>query len=268
MTDIDYSKIVVNKKGKPYNTFVKWSHYGLPVDQTLGNSRIWGDASVEIQKAVIDAIVAAAKAQGLSIRETAHVLAIARLESGFNPDAAAGTSSASGLGQFIDKTGEHYGLTASNRWTLGDQAKALVSHFIDNRNLAVKRGLGEEYIYKFHHDGPSKEFGGLDIAKRQVMPLIAGYEAVLNGSAAVQTADMRTSKSQPQSPPQKEQNMNILEPAGHYTVRKGDSLSKIAERQGVTIGDLIRANKIADPNRIRAGQSLTILGQEPDYPSV
>lgn len=50
MSDIDYSKFIVSKKGGAYLSPVKWSHYTAPVDQspgrTAGNSRIWGDASV------------------------------------------------------------------------------------------------------------------------------------------------------------------------------------------------------------------------------
>jgi putative chitinase len=54
------------------------------------------------------------------------VLAIAHTESGFNPDAAAGTTSASGLGQFVDKTGEAYSLNDNNRWDVNAQADSLV----------------------------------------------------------------------------------------------------------------------------------------------
>lgn len=166
-----------------YPSSVRWSYYDSPIDRTpgrvAGNSRIWGDASPETQKAAIDAILDTARNRGLSTRETAHVLAIARTESGFNPDAAAGTTSASGLGQFIDKTGQHYGLNAANRWNVNDQAGALVDHFIDNRDLAAKRGLGEDHIYKFHHDGPVGNYKGLRISQQTVMPLIDGYEAAL-----------------------------------------------------------------------------------------
>lgn len=271
MSDIDYSKFIVSKKGGAYLSPVKWSHYTAPVDQspgrTAGNSRIWGDASVETQKASIDAIVAAAKARGLSTRETAHVLAIARVESGFNPDAAAGTTSASGLGQFIDKTSKHYNLTSSNRWNAKEQAEALVGHFVDNRNLAAKRGLGEEYIYKFHHDGPTADFGGLKLSTKQILPLIDGYEAALKGSAASQSADTQASAPQAQGLPKKEQNMNMATQGGTYAIGKGDTLSKIAARHGVSAEDLAKANGISDPNRIRAGQTLTIPGQAPQSPS-
>ncbi len=45
-----------------------------------------------------------------------------------------------------------------------------------------------------------------------------------------------------------------------YTVRKGDTLSGIARRHGTTVGALAQANSISNPNRIHAGQRLTIPG--------
>ncbi len=104
------------------------------------------------------------------------MLAIAHVKSKFNPDAAAGTTSASGLGQFINTTGASYGLTDANRWDVQAQATALVRHFIDNKNLAKRRHKKEEYIYKYHHDGPSGEHGGLAVSRRKVLPRIDQYE--------------------------------------------------------------------------------------------
>src|SRR5688500_18320474 len=45
---------------------------------------------------------------------------------------------------------------------------------------------------------------------------------------------------------------------GRYTVRRGDTLSSIALRQQRSIDALARANGLADPDRIYAGQVLTI----------
>ncbi|WP_242162776.1 peptidoglycan-binding protein [Lysobacter sp. M15] len=156
------------------------SHYREPVDHSpsrlAGNSRIWGDASPEVQSRIIDALIEASRDAGLSTRETAHVLAIARAESGFNPDAAAGTTTAAGIGQFVDGTGRGYGLSNDNRFDAKANSRALVEHFIDNRNLAVNRSQGEEYIYKYHHDGPFSDYGGLQLARDKVMPDLDRYE--------------------------------------------------------------------------------------------
>lgn len=45
---------------------------------------------------------------------------------------------------------------------------------------------------------------------------------------------------------------------GTYTIQKGDSLSAIAKRYGVTASDLAAANGIANPNRIRIGQKIKV----------
>ena len=43
-----------------------------------------------------------------------------------------------------------------------------------------------------------------------------------------------------------------------HVVATGESLSKIAQRYGTTTDAIVRANNITDPNRVRAGQTLTI----------
>ena len=175
---------MIQPKGAGYrsDSIKPYSHYREPVEDApgrlAGNSRIWGDASPQVQSRVVDILIEAARDKGLNTRETAHVLAIARVESGFNPDAAAGTTSAAGLGQFIDGTGRHYGL-GSNRFDAQAGARALVEHFIDNRDLARTRGQGEAYIYKYHHDGPSRDYGGLGLATSKVLPFVDKYEQLL-----------------------------------------------------------------------------------------
>ena len=45
-----------------------------------------------------------------------------------------------------------------------------------------------------------------------------------------------------------------------YTVQKGDSLAAIAKKTGARQQDIINANKLTDPSRITAGQTLFIPG--------
>ncbi|MDR1620100.1 MAG: LysM peptidoglycan-binding domain-containing protein, partial [Clostridiales bacterium] len=45
-----------------------------------------------------------------------------------------------------------------------------------------------------------------------------------------------------------------------YTIRKGDSLGKIARAHGVDMNALAKANNISDVNKIRAGATLAIPG--------
>lgn len=179
----------VTQPGRPYGTVVRRSHYNDPIDLTpgraAGNSRIWGDAPWEVQQQVIDSLVVKSSQYGLDAHDTAYILAIARIESGFNPDAAAGTTTASGLGQFIDRTGAAYGLDNSNRFDLDSNADALVRHYIENKNLAAQRGLGEEYVYKFHHDGPTRDYGGLQLSIDRVMPWVKLIEDALKGLSGV-----------------------------------------------------------------------------------
>ena len=188
----DIYESMIQPRGREYKSeqIKPWSHYREPVDHSpdrlAGNSRVWGDASPEVQSRVIDALIESSRNAGLTPRETAHVIAIARVESGFNPDAAAGTTSASGLGQFIDKTGRHYDLGNQNRFSPEAQADALVAHFIDNRNLAVSRGQGEEYIYKYHHDGPTRDYGGLGLSNREVVPHLNEYEVFVRQRLGLQ----------------------------------------------------------------------------------
>jgi LysM repeat protein len=47
---------------------------------------------------------------------------------------------------------------------------------------------------------------------------------------------------------------------GIYVVQRGDTLSRIAVRFGVTVAALVQANSLANPNVIYVGQSLTIPG--------
>jgi murein DD-endopeptidase MepM/ murein hydrolase activator NlpD len=51
-----------------------------------------------------------------------------------------------------------------------------------------------------------------------------------------------------------------------YKVKRGDTLSTIARRHHVAIADLVAANKLADPNRIREGQLLSLVPPPPPPP--
>lgn len=175
------------------------SYYTLPLQLTPGRaagySRRWGDASHGVQKKSIDAIIAAAKSHGLNMRETAHVLAIAFVESGFNPDSAAGTTTATSFGQFIRATGWTYGLNDSNRFELTPNAEAIVKHYIKNRDIAKNRGHRDQdleiMIYVYHHDGASNHdvnnprSEGLRISKNQVIPYTDKIEGMLNGEQLI-----------------------------------------------------------------------------------
>ena len=165
------------KKGVQEGKPAKQSYFDTEIIEggLRGNSRKAGDASLDVQQTVVNKIIEVGGKMGMTDYEIAYTLAIARYESGFNPDAAAKSSSASGVGQFIDGTGSKYGITNENRWNVDVQVQALVDHTLDNFELAKKKGYGNEYVYALHHDGISLAKNGLSKGKEHVMPFVPKY---------------------------------------------------------------------------------------------
>jgi len=117
------------------------------------------------------------------------LLAMAGIESGFNPDAAAGKTSACGLGQFVTNTGEAYGLTPETRFEIGPSVKALIEYFKWNENYAKKKKKPDHWVYKYHHDGTKYERGGTKIANEIFLPLVNIYEKALAAGHVVDVID-------------------------------------------------------------------------------
>ena len=223
-----------------------------PIDKSpgrlAGNSRKWGDAPPEVKEKVKEIIVEKAKYYGLDERDTAYLLAIAHVESGFNPDAAAKTTSAAGIGQLIDSKWKKYG--NGDRFDANANIDAMIKLYLDLKNKVEKYGLSDEYIYKLYHDGegsikpdgsiiPKYDHGGLDLSKEKVMPLVEKYYALLS---------------------QNESSFSSTTPHTH-TVQPGDTLSKIVKRYNVSVEDLLRANpRIKNPDYIQVGWKIKIPG--------
>ena len=55
--------------------------------------------------------------------------------------------------------------------------------------------------------------------------------------------------------------------AATYTLKPGDTLGAVARQHRVSVDALARANNIANPNRVFAGQVLTIPGATPAAPA-
>ena len=70
---------------------------------------------VGVNKKDINLIIGTGRQAGMSEREIAYTLATASVESGFNPEAAAHESSASGIGQFVNLTGKSYNINKDTR---------------------------------------------------------------------------------------------------------------------------------------------------------
>lgn len=47
---------------------------------------------------------------------------------------------------------------------------------------------------------------------------------------------------------------------GYYRVARGDTLTKIARQHGQSVNEIMRANKIRNPNQIKVGQLLRVKG--------
>jgi len=165
------------KKGGQDGEPVKQSYFNTEIIEggIRGNSRKSGDASIEVQQTVVNKIIEVGGKMGMTDYEIAYTLAIARAESGFNPDAASTDSSAAGVGQFIDDTGSNYGITNENRWDVDVQVQALVDHTLDNFQTVKKKGYGNEYVYALHHDGIGLGGKGLSLSKKNVMPFVPKY---------------------------------------------------------------------------------------------
>lgn len=145
---------------KPPSRIAINSHYSDSISNNIfqGNSRNWGDANNEVKLRSLNQIIDEAKKQSLNDREIALALSVTYIESGFNPDAAASSTSASGLGQFINKTGAAYGLNKDNRFNIIDNSKALVSELKYNidrfrNDTSTDEESKHSMAYAGYHDG-------------------------------------------------------------------------------------------------------------------
>jgi uncharacterized protein (TIGR02594 family) len=137
------------------------THVNEPIDKTKelsGTSRKGGDAPPEIQQKIVDIIIEEARKRKFNNRDIAYYLAIAKRESGLNPDAASDQSTASGIAQVIDKTAKNYGITDSNRFDARSSIKAGLGYFMAIKDRIAKdygssSGLHEPLIYLLYHYG-------------------------------------------------------------------------------------------------------------------
>lgn len=135
-----------------------------------GNSRTIGDADKDVQDAIIDMIITIAVRYGLSYKEISYILLTTKVESGFNPDAAAGTTSAAGLAQgtvgFIedaltqseDILGFQLDLRNEEVFDAEKGSYAVVYSFLLNKSKVMESYTSDqseywEWLYLLHHDG-------------------------------------------------------------------------------------------------------------------
>lgn len=165
------------KKGKAYfdDQIKPFSLISLYPDidtsrKLRGNSRTTGDADKDVQDAIIDMIITIAVRYGLSYKEISYILLTTKVESGFNPDAAAGTTSAAGLAQgtvgFIkdaltqseDILGFQLDLRNEEVFEAEKGCYAVIYSFLLNKSKVMESYISDqseywEWLYLLHHDG-------------------------------------------------------------------------------------------------------------------
>ncbi|WP_369462132.1 LysM peptidoglycan-binding domain-containing protein [Citrobacter braakii] len=165
------------KKGKAYfdDQIKPFSLISLYPDidtsrKLRGNSRTIGDADKDVQDAIIDMIITISVRYGLSYKEISYILLTTKVESGFNPDAAAGTTSAAGLAQgtvgFIedaltqseDILGFQLDLRNEEVFDAEKGSYAVVYSFLLNKSKVMESYTSDqseywEWLYLLHHDG-------------------------------------------------------------------------------------------------------------------
>jgi len=175
---------ISNSLGKKPKEVASHSRFNTPIEirQNMGNSSAWADANDEVKLNSINQILHEAIKQKMSLNEAIFALSVAHIESGFNPDAAAGTSSASGIGQFINKTGELYGLDDSNRFDIEAGSKALVSLLNNNISQSMEE-VEEENVfieaYSHYHDGSIVSDQTREFASKKIPTLMEKFTSYL-----------------------------------------------------------------------------------------
>lgn len=173
----DIYEILKPKKGAAYkeNQIKSYSLLNTPISSgkvLCGNSRIYGDVDDQTYRKIIDIIISLCSRFDLTYKETAYTLLICLAESGFNPDAAAGTTSASGLAQYTADTAKAFknraksvlgleiDMSGLNVFDATIGSYGVLVAFLFNRNLAIEwdfKDSDDKYwqlIYMLHHDGP------------------------------------------------------------------------------------------------------------------
>lgn len=308
-----------------------------------GRSRIHGDIQPLMQDRVIDLVIEIGARYKMSYRDIAHILLFTKIESGFNPDAAAGTTSAAGLGQYTSATVKEVAKSAVSKSRLGFVLDLSEEYVFDAERGAFGVLLSymickekashhfsnaiEENTYLFHHEGwnfkpqrpsnPERVADVRDIIAKKILPHLTPLEKLLQAKTQVQfslkTADDKPYDNQPyvmvipsgankQTAPvsvQGSTNVKVIvgktDGSGNtplmdvpglsevvfaplnrhfkkillkfpvngsapstYTVKSGDTLSKIAKANSTSIEELVAQNNIANPNNITPGMELQL----------
>lgn len=151
----------------------------VPSAQLRGMGSGWGAATQEVKNEVMLRILD--YSASLAPEDQAVLLGIARLESGFNPDAKSSSSSASGVFQIISRTANNLGLSGGEVFDADKNIEAAVvlyRQILKELEADYPDARGDQraiIIYGLYHDGPSNTGDGQGIARRDLVPYLAGY---------------------------------------------------------------------------------------------
>lgn len=172
------------------------SNYNKPIPddgKQHGFSRNWADADLGVQAFICNLLISHFLQAGYAIEKVAFLLLLVRVESGFNPDAAATTTSASGLGQFVNKTrrdlGARIGLQEPEPFCIDTQLKLFDNYLPELFRWAERERKRDSskcaycLAYKYHHDGPLSDYGGYGIAQREIIPRMPKTITLVNSLA-------------------------------------------------------------------------------------
>ena len=125
-------------------------------------------------------------------------------------------------------------------------------------------------------------FEGCSRAKSDAQPTMADNETPANPTDMTPTTPDNTGTiPNPQGPPATTTMAPAVSPtttpgevtpptsaSRTYVVKKGDSLWKVAKRENVSVGELVRANKLTKTSSLKIGQKLTIPAGKSETPTV
>ncbi|HTK62432.1 MAG TPA: transglycosylase family protein [Pseudonocardia sp.] len=219
--------------------------------------------------AIVPFVLSAGTAQAAELAPSAGLDAIAKCESGGNPQAQNSGSTASGLYQFLDSSWRAYGGSK-----YGPRAKdATPAQQTEIAHAAVARSGLTPWKASQHCWGGKVSTASINASKPAAAPkpVIRPVTAKPgNGAGAVRPAVETVSAAVPQhGAPAAGRHAALPQPrtapeanaaSGTYKVRPGDSLSRIAKSHGTSWQSLWEANKgsVHSPHSLHPGEELKL----------
>lgn len=119
--------------------------------------------------------------------------------------------------------------------------------------IASKNGISTKELLRAN---PSLDPRKLKVGQKLVIPGKAGEQNDEEAAATKKKVMEKAEKIAAEKPAP----VQAEAPSKTYKVKKGDSLGKIAEKYGISLNDLRKANNNLDPRKLRVGQTLTLPG--------